>query len=148
MSIGSVIGTGVMVLTGIVAAKQAGSAVAVSFVLGAIEAAVIVLCYAELSASIQSSGGLYTFTYVTLGEILAYIAGLCIAIGYTLSTATVASGWGSYLLSLLEVLNIHLSKEITKIPAQGGIVNLPAILSIIFITFIISRGTKERKRFS
>ncbi|MGG7097657.1 APC family permease [Clostridium sardiniense] len=146
MSIGSVIGTGVMVLTGIVAAKEAGPAVAISFVLGAIAAAVIVLCYAELSASIQSSGGSYTFTYVTLGEIIAYIAGLCIAIGYVLSTATVASGWGSYFLSLLDVLNIHLPKAITSIPAQGGIVNLPAIFSIIFITFVISCGTKSSKK--
>lgn len=146
MSVGSVIGTGVMVLTGIVAAKEAGPAVTISFVIGAIAAALIVLCYAELSASIQSSGGSYTFTYVTLGEFIAYIVGMSVVIGYILSTATVASGWGSYLLSLLDVVNIHLPKAITTIPAKGGIVNLPAIFAIILITFVISGGTKSSKK--
>lgn len=145
MSIGSVIGTGVMVLTGIVAAKEAGPAVTISFALGAIAAALIVLCYAELSASIQSSGGSYTFTYVTFGEIIAFVVGMCVVIGYILSTATVASGWGSYLLSLLDVVNIHLPNSLINIPSQGGIVNLPAILAILFITFVISGGTGSSK---
>lgn len=146
MSIGSVIGTGVMVLTGIVAAKDSGPAVSISFAIGAIVAALIVLCYAELSASIQSSGGSYTFTYVTLGEVLAYVVGMCVVVAYILSTATVASGWGSYLLSLLDIINIHIPSELTKIPADGGIINIPAILAILLITLVLSRGTKESKK--
>lgn len=145
MSIGSVIGTGVMVLTGIVAAKEAGPAVAISFALSAIAAAFIVLCYAELSASIQSSGGSYTFAYLTFGEVIAFIVGMCVVIAYILSAATVASGWGSYLLSLLDVINIHIPKSFTNIPSQGGIINLPAILAILFITFVISGGTGSSK---
>ncbi len=82
-------------------------------------AAIIVLCYAEFSSSIPSAGGSYSFTYVSLGEIIAYISGLCIVIGYTLSTATVASGWGSYLLSLLDILGIKLPKTFTAIPSEG-----------------------------
>ncbi|OPX48876.1 APC family permease [Clostridium thermobutyricum] len=146
LSIGSVIGTGVMVLTGIVAAKEAGPGVMFSFLIGGIAAAIIVLCYAELCATIPSSGGSYTFLYVTMGEIVAYVAGLAIIIGYILATATVASGWGSYLLNFLGSFGIHFSKEFTTIPSQGGIVNLPAVLSILFITFIISCGTKNSKK--
>lgn len=146
MSVGSVIGTGVMVLTGIVAAKQSGPATSVAFIGGGIAAAIIVLCYAELSSSIPSAGGSYSFTYVSLGEIIAYIAGLCIVIGYTLCTATVASGWGAYLMSLLNTLGIKLPKAFTSIPSAGGIVNLPAMLSILLIVFIISLGTNESKR--
>ena len=146
MSVGSVIGTGVMVLTGIVAAKQSGPATSIAFIGGGIAAAIIVLCYAEFSSSIPSAGGSYSFTYVSLGEIIAYIAGLCIVIGYTLSTATVASGWGSYLLSLLDILGIKLPKTFTAIPSEGGIVNLPAMISILFIVFVISLGTKESKK--
>ena len=146
MSIGSVIGTGVMVLTGIVAAKESGPAVSISFIIGAIVAAIIVLCYAELSASIQSPGGSYTFTYVTLGEIVAYIVGMCVVIAYILSTATVASGWGSYLLSLFDIFNIHFPKALTAIPADGGIINIPAILAILLITLVLSGGTKESKK--
>ncbi|HAT4319665.1 TPA: amino acid permease [Clostridium perfringens] len=145
MSVGSVIGTGVMVLTGIVAAKQSGPATSIAFI-GGIAAAIIVLCYAEFSSSIPSAGGSYSFTYVSLGEIIAYISGLCIVIGYTLSTATVASGWGSYLLSLLDILGIKLPKTFTAIPSEGGIVNLPAMISILFIVFVISLGTKESKK--
>ena len=78
MSVGSVIGTGVMVLTGIVAAKQSGPATSIAFIGGGIAAAIIVLCYAEFSSSIPSAGGSYSFTYVSLGEIIAYISGLCI----------------------------------------------------------------------
>ena len=146
MSVGSVIGTGVMVLTGIVAAKQSGPATSIAFIGGGIAAAIIVLCYAEFSSSIPSAGGSYSFTYVSLGEIIAYISGLCIVIGYTLSTATVASGWGSYLLSLLDILGIKLPKTFTAIPSEGGIVNLPAMISILFIVFVISLGTKESKK--
>ena len=146
MSVGSVIGTGVMVLTGIVASKQSGPATSIAFIGGGISAAIIVLCYAEFSSSIPSAGGSYSFTYVSLGEIIAYISGLCIVLGYTLSTATVASGWGSYLLSLLEILGINLPKTYTAIPSEGGIINLPAMISILFITFIISLGTKESKK--
>ncbi|MDU4470863.1 MAG: amino acid permease [Clostridium perfringens] len=146
MSVGSVIGTGVMVLTGIVAAKQSGPATSIAFIGGGIAAAIIVLCYAEFSSSIPSAGGSYSFTYVSLGEIIAYISGLCIVIGYTLSTDTVASGWGSYLLSLLDILGIKLPKTFTAIPSEGGIVNLPAMISILFIVFVISLGTKESKK--
>ncbi|HAT4183346.1 TPA: amino acid permease [Clostridium perfringens] len=146
MSVGSVIGTGVMVLTGIVAAKQSGPATSIAFIGGGIAAAIIVLCYAEFSSSIPSAGGSYSFTYVSLGEIIAYISGLCIVIGYTLSTATVASGWGAYLLSLLDILGIKLPKTFTAIPSEGGIVNLPAMISILFIVFVISLGTKESKK--
>ena len=142
MSVGSVIGTGVMVLTGIVAAKQSGPATSIAFIGGGIAAAIIVLCYAEFSSSIPSAGGSYSFTYVSLGEIIAYISGLCIVIGYTLSTATVASGWGAYLLSLLDILGIKLPKTFTAIPSEGGIVNLPAMISILFIVFVISLGKK------
>ncbi|MGL4849733.1 MAG: amino acid permease [Clostridium sp.] len=146
MSIGSVIGTGVMVLTGIVAATEAGPGVMLSFLIGGIAAAIIVLCYAELCSAIPSSGGSYTFIYTTMGEIVAYVGGLCIVIGYILSTATVASGWSGYLVSFLDALKIHLPKVLTTIPSDGGIVNLPAIFSILLITFVISRGTKDSKK--
>lgn len=145
MSIGSVIGTGVMVLTGVVAATEAGPGVMLSFLIGGIAAAIIVLCYAELCSAIPSSGGSYTFIYTTLGEIVAYIGGLCIVIGYILATATVASGWSGYLVSFLSAFGIHIPKVLTTIPTAGGIVNLPAIFSILAITFVISRGTKDSK---
>lgn len=145
MSIGSVIGTGVMVLTGIVAAKEAGPGVMLSFLIGGIAAAIIVLCYAELCATIPSSGGSYTFIYATLGELLAYIGGLCIVIGNILASSTVASGWSGYLINFLSAFNIHIPSVLTHIPGDGGIINLPAVVSVLAIIFVISRGTKDSK---
>ncbi|WP_297639486.1 amino acid permease, partial [uncultured Clostridium sp.] len=146
LSIGSVIGTGVMVLTGVVAAKTAGPAVSISFLIGGITAAFIVLCYGELCSSIPSSGGSYTFAYVSLGEIFAYIVGLSISVAYILSTATVGAGWSAYFNGFLSELGIQLPKALTSIPADGGIINLPAIFAILIITFVISKGTKESKK--
>ncbi|MGL4847809.1 MAG: amino acid permease [Clostridium sp.] len=146
LSIGSVIGTGVMVLTGVVAAKTAGPSVSLSFLIGGIAAAFIVLCYGELCSSIPSSGGSYTFAYVSLGEIFAYIVGLSISVAYILSTATVGAGWAAYFDGFLSEIGIHLPKAFTTIPSEGGIINLPAIFAILIITFVISRGTKESKK--
>ena len=148
MSIGAVIGTGVMVLTGVVAATEAGLGVSLSFIISGIACIFIVLCYAEFSSTLPSSGGSYTYVYASMGEFLAYIVGLCIVLGYTLSVATVGAGWSAYFTNILSALGINLPTYLTTIPANGGIVNLPGILVILFIMFILSIGTKESKKFN
>lgn len=148
MSIGSVIGTGVMVLTGVVAATEAGPGVSLSFIISGIACIFVVLCYAEFSSTLPSSGGSYTYVYASIGEFLAYIVGLCIVLGYTLSVATVGAGWSAYFTDILSTLGINLPTYLTSIPADGGIVNLPGILVILFIMFILSIGTKESKKFN
>ncbi|WP_288476791.1 APC family permease [Clostridium thermobutyricum] len=146
LSVGSVIGTGVMVLTGIIAAKEAGPGVMLSFLIGGIVASIIVLCYGELCSAVPSSGGSYTFAYVALGELFAYIVGLSISVAYVLSTATVGAGWSAYFVSFLSELGINFPKALSNIPGDGGIVNLPAIIAILLITFVISIGTRESKK--
>lgn len=148
MSIGAVIGTGVMVLTGVVAATEAGPGVSLSFIISGIACIFIVLCYAEFSSTLPSSGGSYTYVYAAMGEFLAYIVGLSIVLGYILSVATVGAGWSAYFSNILSALGIHLPTYLTTIPADGGIVNLPGILVILFIMFILSNGTKESKKFN
>lgn len=148
MSIGAVIGTGVMVLTGVVAATEAGPGVSLSFIISGIACIFVVLCYAEFSSTLPSSGGSYTYVYASMGEFLAYIVGLCIVLGYTLSVATVGAGWSAYFTNILSTLGINLPTYLTTIPAAGGIVNLPGILVILFIMFILSIGTKESKKFN
>ena len=106
MSIGAVIGTGVMVLTGVVAATEAGPGVSLSFIISGIACIFIVLCYAEFSSTLPSSGGSYTYVYASMGEFLAYIVGLCIVLGYTLSVATVGAGWSAYFTNILSALGI------------------------------------------
>lgn len=148
MSIGAVIGTGVLVLPGVVAATTAGPGEVLSFIIAGIASIFIVLCYSEFSSSVPSAGGSYTYVYVALGEICAYVVGMAVMFGYVLALGIVSSGWASYLNGFLQVFNITLPNAISKIPSQGGIVNLPAILVTLFIIFILSRGGEESNTFN
>jgi APA family basic amino acid/polyamine antiporter len=148
MSIGATIGTGVMVLTGVVAARNAGPAVVLSFILSAIICILVALCYAEFASTVPSSGSAYSYTYVSLGELIAHLVGWSLIIGYTVSTATVAGGWSAYLNGLLIEMGIYLPSKLTTIPSQGGILNVPAMLVVLLITFLLSRGTKESKKIN
>ncbi|KMT22182.1 amino acid permease [Clostridium cylindrosporum] len=146
MSIGAVIGTGVMVLTGLVAARDAGPAVVLSFIASAIVCIMVALCYAEFASSVPTSGSAYSYIYVSMGELVAHLVGWSLIIAYTVSTATVAGGWSSYFNTLLHEFGIILPKSLITIPSQGGIVNLPAIIIVLFVTFLLYRGTKESKK--
>ncbi|MDF2880514.1 MAG: amino acid permease-associated region [Clostridiaceae bacterium] len=148
MSIGATIGTGVMVLTGLVASRDAGPAVVLSFMASAIVCMLVGLCYAEFASSIPTSGSAYAYTYVSLGEIVAHLVGWSLIIGYTLSTATVAGGWAAYFNSLLKEIGIHLPSKFTSIPSNGGIINIPAVIVVLLVTFMLSRGTKESKKIN
>lgn len=146
MSIGATIGTGVMVLTGVVAARDAGPAVILSFIGSAIACILIALCYAEFASSIPTSGSAYAYIYASLGEFIAHLVGWSLFIGYTVCTATVAGGWSAYFNSLLRECGISLPNTLVNIPGQGGLVNAPAVIIVLFITLLLSRGTKESKK--
>lgn len=148
MSIGATIGTGVMVLTGLVASRDAGPAVVLSFIASAIVCMLVGLCYAEFASSIPTSGSAYAYTYVSLGEIVAHLVGWSLIIGYTLSTATVAGGWAAYFNSLLKEIGIHLPDKFASIPSNGGIINVPAVMVVLLVTFMLTRGTKESKKIN
>lgn len=146
MSIGATIGTGVMVLTGVVAARDAGPAVVLSFIGSAIACILVALCYAEFASSIPTSGSAYAYIYASLGELVAHLVGWSLFIGYTVCTATVAGGWSAYFNSLLKECGVHLPSMLVNIPSQGGLLNAPAVLVVLFITFLLSKGTKESKK--
>ena len=148
MSIGATIGTGVMVLTGIVASRDAGPAVVLSFIASSIVCILVALCYAEFASSIPTSGSAYTYIYVSFGEIVAHLVGWSLILGYTLSTATVAGGWSAYFNSLLKEIGLNIPSKFTSIPSAGGIINLPAVLVVLLVTFLLSRRTKESKKIN
>ncbi len=112
MSIGATIGTGVMVLTGIVAARDAGPAVVLSFICSALVCMLVALCYAEFASSIPTSGSSYAYIYVTLGEVCAHLIGWLLLLGYIVSIATVAGGWSAYFVGLLHEFGINLPHTI------------------------------------
>ncbi|WP_028544532.1 amino acid permease [Paenibacillus taiwanensis] len=146
LGIGAVIGTGVLVLTGLVAARDAGPAVIFSFIMAAIVCGFAALCYAEISSAIPVSGSVYTYSYATIGEFVAHLMGWTLLSVYVVTTSAVASGWTGYLNNFLSGFGLDLPKELITIPSQGGLVNLPSMMIIMFITWLLSRGTKESKK--
>ncbi|GKQ42370.1 amino acid permease [Companilactobacillus sp. RD055328] len=145
MGIGAIIGTGILVLTGIVAATDAGPGVIFSFIIAALASGLIGLCYSELTTSIPSSGSAYVYTWVSMGQTLAYFTGWTMLGVYITTTATVANGWTGYFTSFLKEFGIVFPKSLASSPFDGGIMNLPAIIIVLMITFLLTRGMKESK---
>ena len=158
MGIGGIIGAGIFVLTGTAAANFAGPGVMISFLLSGLACAFVALCYAELASMIPVSGSTYTYTYVTLGEIFAWIIGWNLVLEYAAGAATVAVGWAGYFNRVLQGFGVHLPSELTTAyfahaphggaaVAHGGF-NLPAAVIILILTAILVRGTSESTLFN
>lgn len=150
LGVGCVIGTGIFVITGVVAATSGGPAIMLSFVLAGIACALAAFCYAEFSSAVPVSGSVYTYTYATLGEIFAFLIGWDLILEYILAIAAVATGWSAYFQSLIAGFGMEVPKVLASAPGMGsgGLVNLPAVLIILSITALVSRGVKESITFN
>src|SRR5947209_7940743 len=114
LGIGAIIGAGFFVLTGTAAARHAGPAVALSFVLGGIVCAFAGLCYAEMASTVPIAGSAYTYAYATMGEFIAWLIGWDLILEYAVGATTVAIGWSAYVVSFLgKTLGIHLPPGLT-----------------------------------
>ncbi|AGL18365.1 amino acid permease [Actinoplanes sp. N902-109] len=146
MGVGAIIGTGIFVVIG-EGAGVAGPAVILSFVLAAVACAFSALSYAELASSIPVSGSAYTYTYATLGEIVAWIIGWDLILEYGVSVAAIAVGWGGNLNAFLDAsFGWTLPHAIATSPEDGGIFNLPAVFIVLAITLLLVRGVTESAR--
>ena len=143
LGIGAVIGTGIFVLTGVAAAKYAGPAVPLSFILSGLTCALAGLAYAEFASIVPASGSAYTYAYASLGEFIAFIVGWNLILEYTVTSSAVAVGWSGYVVGLFASAGFVLPHELVVAPAEGGIFNLPAVLITLFLSFLLVRGTKE-----
>ncbi len=141
--IGCAIGTGIFVLTGVAAAKYAGPAVALSYLIGGIICIFTGLAYAELASAIPVAGSSYTYSYVIFGEFVAWVIGCSLVIGYGMVCATVSAGWAGYFVGILKLAGITIPEHLTKTPSEGGLINLPASFIALFVGLILIRGTKE-----
>ena len=117
IGIGGIIGAGIFVLTGHAAAANAGPAVALSFLLGAVACAFAGLCYAELASTVPISGSAYTYAYATLGELVAWIIGWDLILEYAVGAVTVAIGWSGYVVSLAKDVGLHLPARFSRLAA-------------------------------
>src|SRR6185503_993222 len=125
LGIGAIIGTGIFVLTGTVAALNSGPAVVLSFVFAGIASIFAALCYSEFAALVPIAGSAYTYGYATLGELFAWIIGWDLILEYALSATTVAIGWSGYMGSFLRDIGINIPAQFSAarglcVPAGGG----------------------------
>lgn len=150
MGVGAIVGTGIFILPGTVAATHAGPAIIFSFVIAAIVCALAAMCYSEFSSSVPVTGSAYTYSYIVFGELVAWLVGWSLVLEYGLAVAAVATGWSSYFSALLEGFNIHLPKAISGSfnPAEGTYVNVPAVAIIFIIAVLLSRGVQESARLN
>ena len=118
LGIGAVIGAGIFVITGSVAARFAGPSITLSFVLAGVGCALAGLCYAELAAMIPVSGSAYTYAYASMGEFIAWIIGWDLILEYAFSAATVASGLSANAVSLLQDFGLQLPPRLIETPGQ------------------------------
>jgi APA family basic amino acid/polyamine antiporter len=144
--VGVTVGTGIFVLTGVVAATRAGPAIALSFVLAALACALAALCHAELAITVPVAGSAYTYTYATLGELAAWIVGWDLILELSVAAAAVAIGWSQYAGVLLTAIGLPLPSAIAGGP--GAIVDLPAALIALALTGVAVRGIQFSSRLT
>lgn len=151
LGIGAIVGAGIFVVTG-VGAVIAGPGLSLSFVIASVACGFAALSYAEFSASIPVSGSVYTYTYITMGEFLAWLIGWDLVLEYALGSSAVAVCWSGYFQSFLSGLGITLPVELSAafgaLPGQVTWFNLPAFSIMMLVTAVLSRGVKESARFN
>ena len=146
--LGAVIGTGVFALTGLVAAQYAGPAVMISYLIAGVTCIFVALTYTELATMLPTSGSIYTYSYVAFGEGIAWIVGSIIMLEMTFAAAAVASSWSAYVQGLLDSAGIIIPKYLSSSLLEGGMINLPATLVIVFVGGVLYMGTKESKKLN
>jgi len=158
LGIGVIIGAGIFVLSGQVAAAYTGPAIVLSFIISAIGCALAGLCYAEFATMIPIAGSAYTYAYATLGEFIAWIIGWDLVLEYLFGASTVAVGWSGYVVSFLQDLGIAMPAVFAKAPlayAAGGgwhmtgaVVNVPAAFIVALMTTLLVIGIHESAKFN
>jgi basic amino acid/polyamine antiporter, APA family len=157
LGIGDIIGAGIFVLTGHAAAANAGPAIVLSFVLGAIVCGFAGLCYAEMASTVPISGSAYTYAYATMGELIAWIIGWDLLLEYALGAATVAIGWSGYVVSFLKDFGIVVPDIWSMAPFDydpalgawqrtGAVINIPAMIVTAAASALLIIGIHESSR--
>ena len=148
LGVGVIIGAGLFSITGTVAASYTGPAITLSFIIAAIGCCFAGLCYAEFASMIPVSGSAYTYSYATMGELIAWIIGWDLVLEYTVAATTVSISWSRYMTVFLQGVGIDLPHAFTACPWDGGIVNIPAMIIVVLMSLILMRGTAGSSFFN
>ncbi|MBD7923810.1 MULTISPECIES: amino acid permease [Xanthomonas] len=141
LGIGAIVGTGIYTLIG-VGAHLAGPAVLLSFAVAGAICACAALAYAEMATLMPAAGSAYTYSYIALGESIAWVVGWSLILEYSLVVSTVAVGWSGYAVGFLKGLGVDLPLWLTAGPHAGGVVNLPAVLITFVVAGMLMLGTQ------
>jgi APA family basic amino acid/polyamine antiporter len=159
LGVGAIIGTGIFVLTGVAAHDKAGPSLMVSFVVAGLACMFAAFCYAEFASMVPVAGSAYTYAYATLGELFAWIIGWDLVLEYAVASATVAHGWSHYFQDFLSIFKVGIPKvigwapfrfipETGKMTPSGSWFDLPAIIIVCIITWILIRGIQQSAVFN
>ena len=159
LGVGAIIGAGLFVRTAAAAANNAGPSVTLGFIIAGIGCAFAGLCYAEFASMIPISGSAYTYSYATMGEFVAWIIGWDLVLEYALGAATVSIAWSEYLNKLFGYMDFQIPYQWCHSPMQAlhdsggtviahGIVNIPALIIVALLTFLLIKGVRESSVFN
>src|ERR1700676_4495362 len=148
LGIGAIIGAGLFVRTAAAIADRSGPSVTLAFIVAGIGCAFAGLCYAEFASMIPVAGSAYTYSYTTMGELVAWIIGWDLVLEYAVGAATVAIAWSEYFNKVLEYVGMHVPYEWCHSPLESangvhGIVNIPAIVILFILSALLIRGMQE-----
>jgi APA family basic amino acid/polyamine antiporter len=150
LGIGAIIGAGLFVRTAAAIADRAGPSVVLAFIVAGIGCAFAGLCYAEFASMIPVAGSAYTYSYATMGELVAWIIGWDLILEYAVGAATVAIAWSEYFNRVLEWFGLRIPYQWSHSPFETaigtgvhGIMNIPAVFILLLLTLLLIRGTKE-----
>jgi APA family basic amino acid/polyamine antiporter len=151
LGIGAIIGAGLFVRTAAAIADRAGPSVVLAFIVAGVGCAFAGLCYAEFASMIPIAGSAYTYSYATMGELVAWIIGWDLVLEYAVGAATVSIAWSEYFNRVLGLVGLHIPYEWSHSPLEHmvtdpsvtGIMNLPAVGILLILTALLVRGTQE-----
>jgi APA family basic amino acid/polyamine antiporter len=149
LGIGGIIGAGLFIRTAAAIADRAGPSVVLSFVVSGIGCAFAGLCYAEFASMIPVAGSAYTYSYATMGELVAWIIGWDLILEYAVAAATVSTAWSEYANRVLSWFSMRIPYPWSHSPFEHdpggvyGIMNVPAVFILLVLTLLLIRGTKE-----
>src|SRR5258708_7033662 len=148
LGIGAIIGAGLFVRTAAAIAERAGASVTLAFLVAGLGCAFAGLCYAEFASMIPIAGSAYTYSYATMGELVAWIIGWDLCLEYAVGAATVAIAWSEYFNKVLEYVGMHVPYEWCHSPLESangvsGIVNIPAVFILLVLSALLIRGMQE-----
>lgn len=150
IGIGAVIGTGIFILPGTIAAESAGPGVVLSFFISAVVCALAAMCYAEFASALPVAGSAYSYGNIVYGEFFGWLLGWALVLEYMLAVATVSTGWAAYFNSLINSFGIHIPKALAGPfdPAHGTYINIVAVVIVLLITLMLAKGMQSSMRIN